>query len=71
MNYTVLAYFIYLPVAIAMTVWVARTLHQNGRVFLLQAFRGREDMADSVNLPPRRRFLPDQPRFHRDGPALR
>ena len=32
-----------------MTVWVARTLHKNGRVFLVQAFRGKEDMADSVN----------------------
>jgi hypothetical protein len=49
MNHTVIAYLIYLPVAVAMTVWVARTLHRNGRVFLLQAFRGREDMADSVN----------------------
>lgn len=49
MNHTVTAYLIYLPVAIAMTVWVARTLHRNGRVFLVQAFHGREDMADSVN----------------------
>jgi len=49
MNHTVTAYLIYLPVALAMTVWVARTLHQNGRFFLIQAFRGKEDMADSVN----------------------
>ena len=49
MNHTVAAYAVYLPVAVAMTVWVARTLHRNGRVFLVQAFRGREDMADSVN----------------------
>lgn len=49
MNHTVAAYLIYLPVSIAMTVWVARTLHRNGRVFLVQAFHGREDMADSVN----------------------
>ncbi len=49
MNPTVTAYLIYLPIALAMTVWVARTLHKNGRVFLVQAFRGREDMADSVN----------------------
>lgn len=49
MNHTVIAYLIYLPAAVAMTVWVARTLHKNGRVFLVQAFRGREDMADSVN----------------------
>ncbi|HVZ66489.1 MAG TPA: hypothetical protein VG936_18135 [Lacunisphaera sp.] len=49
MNHTITAYLIYLPVSIAMTVWVARTLHRNGRVFLIQAFHGREDMADSVN----------------------
>ena len=49
MNHTVTAYLIYLPVSIVMTVWVARTLHRNGRVFLVQAFHGREDMADSVN----------------------
>ena len=49
MNHTVVAYLIYLPVAVAMTIWVARTLHKNGRVFLVQAFRGKEDMADSVN----------------------
>lgn len=49
MNHTVTAYLIYLPVSVAMTVWVARTLHKNGRVFLVQAFHGREDMADSVN----------------------
>jgi hypothetical protein len=49
MNYTVTAYFLYLPVSVAMTIWVARTLHRNGRVFLVQAFRGNEEMADSVN----------------------
>jgi len=49
MNPTVIAYLMYLPAAAALTVWVARTLHRNGRVFLLQAFHGREDMADSVN----------------------
>ncbi len=49
MNHTVIAYLIYLPVALAMTIWVARTLHKNVRVFLVQAFRGNEEMADSVN----------------------
>ena len=49
MNHTVAAYLLYLPVSVAMTIWVARTLHKNGRVFLVQAFHGREDMADSVN----------------------
>ena len=49
MNYTVLAYLLYLPISVAMTIWVARTLHRNGRVFILAAFRGNESMADSVN----------------------
>jgi hypothetical protein len=49
MNYAVLAYLLYLPASIVLTIWVARTLHRNGRVFLVQAFRGNEAMADSVN----------------------
>lgn len=49
MNHTIIAYAFYVPVSVAMTVWVARTLHKNGRVFLVQAFRGNEEMADSVN----------------------
>ena len=49
MNYTVLAYLLYVPASAALTVWVARTLHRNGRVFLVQAFHGNETMADSVN----------------------
>ncbi|MEM6822710.1 MAG: hypothetical protein AAF558_12320 [Verrucomicrobiota bacterium] len=32
-----------------MTVWVAQTLHKNGRVFLIDAFRGNAELADSVN----------------------
>jgi hypothetical protein len=42
-------YFSYLLISIALTVWVARTLQQNGRVFLVDAFRGNEDLANSVN----------------------
>lgn len=49
MNYTVIAYLFYLPVALAMTIWVARTLHRNGRVFVVAAFRGNEVMGDAVN----------------------
>lgn len=47
--YTVWTYAIYLPVTIALTVWVARTLHKNGRVFLVESFHGDEKLADSVN----------------------
>lgn len=49
MNHTVLAYLLYLPISIGMTVWVARTLHRNGRVFVVAAFRGNEAMGDAVN----------------------
>jgi hypothetical protein len=42
-------YFSYLAISVGLTVWVARTLHHNGRVFLVDAFRGNEQLADSVN----------------------
>jgi hypothetical protein len=49
MNTTLMTYLIYLGVSIGMTVWVAHTLFKNGRVFLVEAFRHNEPMADSVN----------------------
>jgi len=48
-NYTVVMYLVYIAVSIALTVWVARTLHRNGRVFLVDVFHGNETLADSVN----------------------
>src|SRR5262245_34346458 len=49
MNYVVFTYLIYLAVSVTLTVWVARTLHRNGRVFLVDVFHGNESLADSVN----------------------
>ena len=46
---TTYAYLIYLAISIVLTVWVARTLHKNGRVFLVDVFHGNEPLADSVN----------------------
>jgi hypothetical protein len=46
---TVWAYLAYLAISIALTVWVARTLHKNGRIFLVDSFLGNEGLADSVN----------------------
>ena len=46
---TAYTYLIYLAISIALTVWVARTLHRNGRVFLVDVFHGNEPLADSVN----------------------
>ena len=34
------AYIAYLVLSIAITIWVARTLHNNGRLFLVDAFHG-------------------------------
>src|SRR5689334_17826735 len=42
-------YLIYLALSIALTIWVGRTLHKNGRVFLVDVFHGNESLADSVN----------------------
>src|SRR6185436_10571100 len=47
--YTVYSYIIYLALSVVLTVWVARTLHRNGRIFLVEAFHGNEQMADAVN----------------------
>ena len=42
-------YCIYLLASIILTVWVAKTLHRNGRLFLIDAFHGDTDRADAVN----------------------
>jgi hypothetical protein len=47
--YTVYSYIAYLIISVALTIWVARTLHRNGRLFLIDAFHGDEPRADSVN----------------------
>jgi len=48
-TYTVWTYGFYLVASLAVTIWVARTLHHNGRVFLVDTFKGNEELADSVN----------------------
>lgn len=47
--YIVISYAAYLAISLAATVWVARTLERNGRVFLVDAFQGNAELADSVN----------------------
>ena len=42
-------YIIYIALSIPLTIWVAQTLHKNGRVFLIDSFHGNERLADSVN----------------------
>ena len=49
MEYILWTYAVYLIISIALTIWVARTLHKNGRVFLVESFAGNDALADSVN----------------------
>ena len=49
MNTIVVTYISYICLSIALTVWVAQTLHKNGRIFLVDVFQGNEALADSVN----------------------
>jgi hypothetical protein len=47
--YVVGSYVAYLVISVGLTVWVARTLVKNGRIFLVDSFLGNEALADSVN----------------------
>ncbi|MDX2079677.1 MAG: hypothetical protein SFU53_02745 [Terrimicrobiaceae bacterium] len=49
MNTITWTYTIYLAVSVTLTIWVGHTLWKNGRVFLVDCFHGREELADSVN----------------------
>lgn len=44
-----LAYLIYLPLVLGLTFYVARTLFTNGRTFMLDIFKGKEDIANATN----------------------
>ncbi len=48
-NVIVITYAVYLLLSVALTVWVAQTLHKNGRVFLIDVLKGNEELAGSVN----------------------
>lgn len=49
MSTIVVTYLMYLLISICLTIWVARTLFINGRIFLVDVFHGNESLADSVN----------------------
>src|SRR6185295_6235038 len=49
MTIGITTYLAYLAISVGLTIWVARTLHKNGRVFLVDSFSGNERLADSVN----------------------
>jgi len=45
----VVSYLVYLLISVALTIWVARTLHKRGAIFLVDAFHGNAELAASVN----------------------
>ncbi|WP_276382118.1 hypothetical protein [Flavobacterium sp. H4147] len=44
-----IGYSIYLPVALFLTYYVSKTLFKNGKIFMLDIFKGREDIAQATN----------------------
>lgn len=49
MDYMVVLYLVYVILSLGLAIWVGQTLFRNGRVFLVDAFGGREALADSIN----------------------
>ncbi|MGY6648540.1 hypothetical protein [Wenyingzhuangia sp. IMCC45574] len=44
-----IAYFIYLPIALTLTYYVSKTLFKNSIPFMLDIFKGREEIAIATN----------------------
>ncbi|WKX75581.1 hypothetical protein [Zobellia laminariae] len=44
-----IAYAIYLPIVIFLTLYVSKTLFKNGKIYMLDIFNGREEIAFATN----------------------
>lgn len=44
-----IGYAIYLPVVILLTYYVSKTLFRNSKIFMLDIFKGREEIANATN----------------------
>lgn len=49
MSYILTLYADYVVITVILTVWVARTLFRNGKVFLIDIFHGNKELAQAVN----------------------
>ncbi|MBN4072221.1 hypothetical protein JYT14_00675 [Flavobacteriales bacterium AH-315-E23] len=47
--YIVKGYTVYLPIVIGLTYYVAHTLFKNGKVFMMDIFKGRQEIALATN----------------------
>ncbi|EDP97720.1 hypothetical protein U8527_05210 [Kordia algicida OT-1] len=45
----VIAYFIYLPIVIGLTIFVSKKLFESGKSFMVEIFRGQENIAIATN----------------------
>jgi len=48
-QFVLVAYYVYLPVTILLTLYVAHVLFKQGRIFMLDIFNGRAEIADATN----------------------
>jgi len=44
-----IGYIIYLPIAITLTYFVSKTLFKNGKTFMIDIFKGKDDIAIATN----------------------
>ena len=44
-----IAYAIYLPIALFLTYYVSKTLFRNSKIYMLDIFKGREEIANATN----------------------
>jgi hypothetical protein len=49
MNYHIIAYSVYLPVTIILSIWTARRLHNNTQAFLMRKFNENTSLSTSTN----------------------
>ncbi|MGE5322723.1 MAG: hypothetical protein ACM3SW_07670 [Actinomycetota bacterium] len=48
-NIIIITYLVYSVISLLLTIWVARTLHKRGAIFLVDTFQGNTELAVSVN----------------------
>jgi hypothetical protein len=49
MNYNIVAYCVYIPVTIGLSIWIAKSLHRNTKAFLIEKFENDDSLASSTN----------------------
>ncbi|WP_303318182.1 hypothetical protein Q4Q34_11265 [Flavivirga abyssicola] len=45
----IIGYLVYLPIVVLLTIYVSKMLFKNGRLFMIDIFKGKEDIALATN----------------------